>query len=101
MAAAAQALLLGDSQSESTASNLIFDVDEMRVQHDSLPKKTIINLSRNQQRLVVHVSIFPSGESKGFSRQQFLTVKIESFPWGKVPPLKLILKQILKQLILL
>ena len=58
MAAAAQALLLGDSQSESTASNLVFDVDETRAQHDSLPEKTIINLSSNKQRLVVHTSTF-------------------------------------------
>ena len=50
MAAAAQALLLGDSQSESTASSLIFDVDETRAQHDSLPQKTIINLSSKEQR---------------------------------------------------
>ena len=53
MAAAAQALLLGDSQSKSTASNLIFDVDETRAQHDSLPEKTIINLSSDQQRLII------------------------------------------------
>ena len=51
MAAAAQALLLGSSQSESTASNLIFDVDETRAQHDSLPEKTIINLSEDERRL--------------------------------------------------
>ena len=51
MAAAAQALLLGDSQSQSTASNPIFDVDETRAQHDSLPEKTIINLSKDDQRL--------------------------------------------------
>ena len=55
MAAAAQALLLGDSQSESTASSLIFDVDETRAQHDSLPQKTVINLSSDGQRLIVHV----------------------------------------------
>ena len=51
MAAAAQALLLGDSQSQATASSLIFDVDETRAQHDSLPEKTIINLSKDDQRL--------------------------------------------------
>ena len=50
MAAAAQALLLGNTQSQSTASNLIFDVDERRAQHDSLPEKTIINLSKDDQR---------------------------------------------------
>ena len=50
MAAAAQALLLGDSQSESTASSLIFDVDETRAQHDSLPQKALINLSSNEKR---------------------------------------------------
>ena len=71
MAAAAQALLLGDSQSESIASNLIFDVDETRAQHDSLPKKTIINLSSDQQRLVVHVSIFPSGQIGIFRTRVF------------------------------
>ena len=59
MAAAAQALLLGNGQSKSTASDLIFDVDETRSQHDSLPEKTIINLSRNERRLVYcrHISV--------------------------------------------
>ena len=59
MAAAAQALLLDNSQSKSTASDLIFDVDETRTQHDSLPEKTIINLSRNERRLVYcrHISV--------------------------------------------
>ena len=59
MAAAAQALLLGNSQSKLTASDLIFDVDETRSQHDSLPEKTIINLSRNERRLVYcrHISV--------------------------------------------
>ena len=51
MAAAAQALLLGNSQSQSTASKLIFDVDETRAQHDSLPEKTVINLNKNERRL--------------------------------------------------
>ena len=50
MAAAAQALLLSDSQSESLASDLIFDVDETRTQHDSLPEKTITDLSKDEPR---------------------------------------------------
>ena len=51
MATAAQALLLGNSQSQSAASNLIFNVDETRAQHDALPEKTIISLSKDDQRL--------------------------------------------------
>ena len=54
MATATQALLLGNSQSKSTASNLIFDVDETRAQHDSLPKKTMISLSGDKQRLSIN-----------------------------------------------
>ena len=50
MAAAAQGVLLGNSQSEATASNLIFDVDETRVKHDSLPKKTLIRLTGIKKR---------------------------------------------------
>ena len=71
MAAAAQALLLGDSQSESTASNLIFDVDETRAQHDSLPVRTIIHLSSDEQRLVVHNN-FEFCVNKGSSFEIFL-----------------------------
>ena len=57
MAAAAQALLLGSSQSESTASDLIFDVDKTRAQHDSLPKKTIISVSGDERRLSIIILI--------------------------------------------
>jgi len=50
MAASAQALLLGKSQTQSTASEIIFDVSETRAQHDALPEKTVIQLADNEKR---------------------------------------------------
>ena len=50
MAASAQALLLGRSQTQSTAGEIIFDVSETRAQHDALPEKTVIQLADNEKR---------------------------------------------------
>ena len=50
MAASAQALLLGKSQTQSTASEMIFDVSETRAQHDALPEKKVIKLAENEKR---------------------------------------------------
>jgi len=50
MAASAQALLLGKSQTQSTAGEMIFDVSETRPQHDALPEKTVIKLADDEKR---------------------------------------------------
>jgi len=48
MAASAQALLLGKSQTHP--GDLIFDVSETRAQHDALPEKKIISLAEDEKR---------------------------------------------------